>query len=63
MTFSMADLDNWARAERQFLDEELRYFRAGSRLISPSGDDITSRKIQELELRLEHANKVLKSAS
>lgn len=53
------DFETWARAERQFIRDELKWFNAGAKLISPSGDDITAKKIAELEARLEHVCQVL----
>lgn len=54
-----SELERWAVAERQFLKEDIRWLKAGSRLTSPSGDDITARKLQELEARLAHVQKAL----
>lgn len=54
-----SELERWAVAERQFLKEDIRWFKAGSKLISPSGDDITTRKLHELEARLAHVQKAL----
>lgn len=54
-----SELERWAVAERQFLKEDIRWLKGGSKLISPSGDDITARRLQELEARLEHAQKAL----
>lgn len=48
------ELEIWARTERQFLREEMKWFKAGGKLTSPSGDDITAKKLNELEARLEH---------
>lgn len=50
----MASLANLAVTERTYLREELQWLEAGGKLISPSGDDITKQKIQELKIRLEH---------
>lgn len=52
-------LEIWARTEREFLRAEINWFKAGSKLISPSGDDITAGKLKELETRLEHVQSVL----
>jgi len=49
------NLTRWAITERDFLRGEIKWFRAGSKLLSPSGDDITVMKLAELEARLEHA--------
>jgi hypothetical protein len=57
----MADeLKRWAITEREFLRDEIKWFKAGAKLISPSGDDITIKKLTELEARLEHALLALK---
>lgn len=53
------ELELCARAERQYVRDEIRWFRAGAKLISPSGDDITAMKLTELGGRLEHLKKVL----
>lgn len=56
----MADeLEKWARTERQFIKEEIQWLKAGAVLTSPSGDNINTMKLKQLEARLEHANKVL----
>jgi hypothetical protein len=47
------DLEAWARTERQFLNEDIRWFKAGAKLTSPSGGDITGNKLEELNRRLE----------
>ena len=48
------DLEIWARTERQFISDEIKWFNAGAKLLSPSGDDLTAAKLEELEKRLEH---------
>ena len=53
------ELEKWARTERQLIRDEMKWFRAGARLISPSGDDITGMKLEELERRLEHVQAAL----
>ena len=53
------ELKSWAVTERTFIREEIKWLKAGSKLISPSGDDITLKKLTELELRLEHASKAI----
>lgn len=53
-------LEIWARAERQAVNEEVKYFKAGGKAISPSGDDITRMKLEELGARLEGVNLALK---
>ena len=49
----------WAAKERAFIQIEIKWFKAGATLISPSGDDITAMKLSELEARLEDVQKVL----
>ncbi len=57
----MADeLTRWAITEREFLRDEIKWFKAGAKLMSPSGDDITAKKLTELEARLEHVLSALK---
>jgi hypothetical protein len=56
----MADkLEKWARIERQFLEEDIEWLKAGAKLVSPSGDNVTAKKLQQLEARLEHVNNAL----
>lgn len=52
-------LEGWAITERQFLRQEIKWLRAGANLISPSGENISAKKLEELEARLEHIEKVL----
>ena len=54
-----SDLEIWARAERGFISEEIKYLRAGGKIISPSGDDITAAKLDQLDKRLEGVNLAL----
>ena len=42
-----SDLEVWARAERDFLRDEIKWFKAGTRLISPGGDDISAAKLEQ----------------
>ncbi len=56
------ELEKWAIAERQFLKDEIGWFKAGAMLRSPSGDDISAKKLSELEARLEHVQKALGNA-
>ncbi len=53
-------LEQWARAERQILREEIDYLKAGGKVISPSGDDITAMKLKQMDARLEGVNLALK---
>lgn len=53
------ELEKWAVIERQFIKEDIGWFKAGAKLMSPSGDDITAKKVTDLKARLEHVNKVL----
>jgi hypothetical protein len=53
------ELETWAVTERQFIRDDIMWLKGGARLISPSGDDITAKKLTELETRLEHVNKAL----
>lgn len=54
-----SELEHWARAERQFIKDEINWLKAGARWISPSGDNINAMKLKELEARLEHVQKAL----
>ena len=55
----MLDCKQWAVIERGFIQQDIEWFKAGAKLISPSGEDITAVKLGELDARLEHANKVI----
>ena len=52
-------LKEWAIIERQFLIEEVKWLKVGGKVYSPSGEDITSTKLEQLEARLEHVQLVL----
>lgn len=54
-----SELERWARAEREFIREDIKWFNTGAKLLSPSGDNITTTKLEQLELRLEHVLKAL----
>jgi hypothetical protein len=53
------NLEVWARTERDFLKGDIKGLKAGTKIITPSGDDITEMKLIELELRLRHVQMVL----
>lgn len=53
------DFRAWAAAERTFIQEEIQWLKAGGRVLSPSGDDITATRLKALEARLERANAVI----
>lgn len=57
------ELVHWATVERDFLREEVRWLKAGGKLLSPSGEDITTMKLSQLEARLEHARLALAAKS
>lgn len=57
------ELVQWATVERDFLREEIRWLKAGGKLLSPSGEDITTMKLSQLEARLEHARLALAAKS
>jgi len=42
----------WAAGERAEIAADLRWFGAGAKLLSPSGDDITAMKVRQLNERL-----------
>ena len=50
------ELKKWAHIERQFLKDDLAWLKAGAKLVSPSGHDITKEQIERLEARLEHVD-------
>lgn len=54
-----SELERWARTERQFILDDIKWFQAGAVLKSPSGDDISLTKVEQLNARLEHINQVL----
>jgi len=53
-------LELWARTERQMLREDIDWLKAGGKIRSPSGDDITAMKLKQLDDRLEGVNDALK---
>lgn len=53
-------LELWARTEREAIKEEIKYLKAGGKVISPSRDDITAMKLDQLNARLEGVNLALK---
>ena len=57
-----SEIEIWARTERTFLQEDIKWLKAGAKVISPSGDDITASRQEALEARLEHVNSVLGDA-
>ncbi len=56
----VSKLEQWAVTERQILREEVGYLKAGGKVISPSGDDITAMKLEQLDARIEGVNLALK---
>ena len=55
-----SELEKWARIERGFLQDEIKYLKAGGKVMSPSGDDISAAMTEQRCARLEHVNRVLK---
>lgn len=55
----ISELKVWAVSERTFLQDEIKWFKGGAKLTSPSGEDITAKKLEQLGLRLEHSNKAI----
>jgi hypothetical protein len=55
-----SSLRQWAVSERQFLNEEIKYLKAGGKVMSPSGENISVGKLAELDARLEGVNLALK---
>jgi len=56
-----SELQRWAVTERQYLRDDIKWLKAGAKLVSPSGDDISAMKVEQLEARLEHLQKALGS--
>lgn len=54
-------LRQWAVSERAFIQQEIAAYRAGATLRSPGGEDVTSKKLDELVIRLEHATIVVEA--
>lgn len=54
-----SELENWARAERQFIKDDIKWFEAGAVLNSPSGENINALKLEQLKARLEHVDRAL----
>jgi hypothetical protein len=54
-----SELRRWAAAERQLLEDDAKWLRAGARLLSPSGDDISATRLAQLEDRLRHLQDAL----
>lgn len=53
MTFS-----SWAMGERAAIAEDLRWFAAGAKLFSPSGEDITEMKVRQLKQRVREFDRI-----
>lgn len=49
----------FASSEREFIKAEIKWLKAGGKYISPNGEDITGKKLEELEARLESANEAM----
>lgn len=45
------ELRSWAAEERYQIAEDLKWFDAGAKLLSPSVDDITEMKVSHLKQR------------
>lgn len=54
-----SELQRWALVERQFLNDDVKWLKAGAKLISPSGDDISALKLEQLQARLEHLQQAI----
>jgi hypothetical protein len=55
-------LYQWALEERVEIADQIKWFNAGACLTSPSGDDITKMKLQQLKVRLEELDDALREA-
>lgn len=53
----------WASIERRFLQEEIKRFESGYRVLDSSGSDVTDDHLRTLKSRLEHADKVIREAN
>ena len=49
----------WAAGERAEMSNDLRWFNAGAKLFSPSGDDITTMKVSQLNSRIKELDRIL----
>lgn len=54
--------NEWAVIERHYLRQDIKELKEGSKVLSSSGEDITAKKLGELEARLEHANLIVNEA-
>lgn len=53
----------WVAGERYELAQDLKWFNAGAKLFSPSGDDITAQKVEQLSERLRELDSVMREDS
>lgn len=53
------NFEKWAITERTFIQEDIYWLRAGGKVLSPSGEDVTADRLKSLAARLEYANKVI----
>lgn len=50
----------WAAGERYEIAQDLKWFNAGAKVLSPSGDDITAMKVERLNERLRELDNALR---
>lgn len=55
-----AALDLWVAGERYEIMQDIKWFDAGAKLLSPSGKDITHNKVQKLNERLRELKDALR---
>lgn len=60
MTIEPTPLYKFAISERQALKQDIQLLQEGGKLIGANGEEVTAAKLQELELRREHAEKVIR---
>ncbi|MCK0069410.1 hypothetical protein [Kordiimonas laminariae] len=56
---SQIEQEKWITAERQFIEDEIKWFKIGAKIFSPGGKDISATKLEQLEKRLEHLRNIL----
>lgn len=55
-------LRQFAAVEKNYLINEIKWLQIGGKVVSPSGEDFTDQKLQELTARLNNANRALREA-
>jgi hypothetical protein len=60
--FMSSELYDWATEELYELLQDLKWFNAGAKLWSPSGDDITIKKVERLNARVHKLKEAMRKA-